>query len=80
MSVHDTVVTVFTDVAKEHNRRLGALEDDAPLLGLGLDSLCMAVIVVRLESATGTDPFSSDDEISIPTTFGEFVALYDHAG
>ncbi len=40
----------------------------------------MAVIVVRLESATGTDPFSSDDEITIPTTFGEFVELYEHAG
>lgn len=80
MSVRDTVAAVFAEVAEERHLRLSALIDDAPLLGLGLDSLCMAVIVVRLESATGTDPFSADDEITIPTTFGEFVALYAPAG
>jgi acyl carrier protein len=50
-----------------------------PLLDLGLDSLSMAVIVTRLEGSLGVDPFSASDEVEIPETFGDFVALYEHA-
>ena len=79
MSVRETIVGVFTDVAQMQNRRLVPLTDDAALLELGLDSLSMAVIVARLEGSLGTDPFSGGDEVDIPTTFGEFVALYENA-
>jgi aryl carrier-like protein len=79
MSIRDTVAAVFTAVAKEQNRRMGPLHDDAALMDLGIDSLCLAIIVARLEASLGTDPFSAGDEVEIPATYGEFVALYDHA-
>ena len=46
------------------------------LLDLGLDSLCLAVIVVRLEIRLGKDPFSEGADVALPATFGEFVGLY----
>jgi hypothetical protein len=79
MTIHDTVAAVFTDVATAQNRRLAPLADNATLLDLGLDSLCLAIIVARLEGDLGIDPFSADDEVGIPATFGEFVALYENA-
>jgi acyl carrier protein len=78
MSVRDTVVTVFTDVAKQQDKPIVLLTDQVSLLDLGLDSLCMAIIVARLEGVLGIDPFSAADEVPIPTTFGDFVALYEH--
>jgi hypothetical protein len=80
MSVRETIVTVFNDVAKDQSKRLPALNDDTPLLDLDLDSLCLAIIVARLEGSLGTDPFSAADEVGLPATFGEFVAMYEKVG
>lgn len=77
MSVRETVANVFDSVAREQNRRIVPLRDDVPLIDIGLDSLCMAVIVARLESVLGRDPFGDSDEMQVPTTFGEFVAMYE---
>jgi hypothetical protein len=79
MTVRDTIVHVFTEVAQEQDQSLAALDDRVPLLDLGLDSLSIAIIVARLESSLGTDPFSAADEVDIPATFGEFVAVYETA-
>ena len=79
MSVRETIITVFTDVAKMQNRPLAPLTDSASLLDLGLDSLSMAVIVARLEGSLGIDPFSAGEDVEIPDTFGAFVAMYEHA-
>jgi hypothetical protein len=49
------------------------------LTNSGLDSLCFALLVARLEDETGRDPFSESDEVSFPVTLGEFIALYEHA-
>jgi len=48
------------------------------LLESGLDSLCFAILVARLEDSLGTDPFTSDDAV-FPVTFGEFVKSYENA-
>ena len=56
MLVRDEVFTQFKQVAEEQNRRLAPLVDDLPLLESGLDSLCFAVIVARLEDVYGVDP------------------------
>ena len=77
MSVRETVLTVFSDVAREQNRQLAPLADDLPLLDSGIDSLCLAIIVANLEAKLGTDPFSTAEDIDVPATFGEFVALYE---
>lgn len=79
MAIRDTIVTVFTDVAREQNRRLVPLADDLQLLNSGLDSLCLAIIVANLEEKLGTDPFSTSEDLDVPSTFGEFVALYENS-
>ncbi len=79
MSVRDTVLTVFSEVAREQHRTLAPLADDLPLLESGIDSLCLAIIVANLEAKLGTDPFSASDAIDVPATVGEFVALYENA-
>ncbi len=78
MSVKSTITSVFEDVAREQKRTLAPLSDDLKLLQSGLDSLSFALIVARLEDALNVDPFESLD--SFPTTFGEFVKLYDSNG
>lgn len=77
MSRRATIVATFKKVAAEQSKTLAALTDDLPLLESGLDSLCFAIIVVRLEDALGIDPFSAAEEIEFPVTFGDFVRFYD---
>jgi acyl carrier protein len=79
MSVRSEIVAQFTQVAEEHEKRLAPLTDDLELLESGLDSLCFAVIVVRLDATLGIDPFSSSDEAGFPSTFGEFIHTYENA-
>jgi acyl carrier protein len=79
MSIRLEIASLFADVAKEHNKKLTPLSDDLGLLETGLDSLCFAIIVARLEDETGVDPFSTDDEIAFPVTVGDFIRLYENA-
>lgn len=79
MSVKSEVLTQFEQVAEEQNRRLKPLADDLPLLESGLDSLCFAVIVARLEDVYGVDPFSAADDTPFPVTLGDFVKAYENA-
>lgn len=79
MSVHETIQSVFVEVAREQDRVMAPPNDATRLLDMALDSLAMAVIIARLEDRLGIDPFSASDEIASPDTFGEFVALYAHA-
>jgi acyl carrier protein len=78
MSTRSAVVDQFTKVAGEFDKKLPPLTDDMPLLESGLDSLCFAVIVTRLEDSLGVDPFSAENTL-FPVTFGEFVQLYETA-
>jgi hypothetical protein len=77
MSVRSEVMAQFIQVAEEQNKRLPPLTDDLPLLESGLDSLCFAVIVARLEDVLGIDPFSAADDAPFPVTLGEFVKSYE---
>jgi acyl carrier protein len=79
MPVRDTVETTILAVAAENKVGLTALSPDMPLLETGLDSLCLAVIVARLEDALGVDPFNAEGEMAYPVTIGDFIALYEHA-
>ncbi len=76
-SIRQTVLHEITQVAAEQNRTLAPLDDALPLLESGLDSLCLAVIVARLEESLGTDPFSASDDVAYPVTIGDFVQLYE---
>jgi acyl carrier protein len=80
MDIRTEVLAVCTQVAREQGRRLATLTDRLHLLDSGLDSLCLAVIVARLEQSLGVDPFTTDENLLPPETFGEFVELYERAG
>jgi len=72
-----TIIAQFEEVAREQGKKLAPLSDDLVLLESGLDSLCMAIIVARLEDSSGLDPFSAE-ELDLPVTLGDFVRLYNH--
>ena len=79
MDVRSDVIAQFRQVAKEQDLELAPLTDDLALYRSGLDSLCFAIIVVRLEALLGVDPFSADQAVPFPATVGEFVAFYENA-
>jgi hypothetical protein len=79
MTVRSEITAQFKQVAQEQDRRLAPLTDDMELLNSGLDSLCFAIIVTRLESLIGVDPFSTSEDARFPVTFGEFVTFYENA-
>ncbi len=77
MSTRALIEREMRAIASEQRKTLRPLADETLLLDCGLDSLCFAILVARLEDAVGEDPFATSDEIDFPTTFGAFVALYD---
>ena len=79
MSVKGSVIAQFEQVAMEQKRKLAPLSDDLVLLDSGLDSLCLAIIVARLEDSLGVDPFDSDEDAEFPVTVGDFIRLYEDA-
>lgn len=79
MSIKSAIISEFEAVAKEQHRELAALSDDMVLLDSGLDSLCFAIIVARLEDRLGLDPFAAADDVQFPVTLSEFVRFYEDA-
>jgi acyl carrier protein len=79
MSIELEITALFAEVAQEQNKTLAPLSNDLGLLETGLDSLCFAIIVARLEDQLDVDPFSADDEIDFPVTVGDFIRLYENA-
>ena len=79
VNIKSTVLAICQDVAKEQKKILSPLADDLPLADSGLDSLCMAVIVARLEDVLGFDPFDTDDDVAFPVTVADFIKFYENA-
>jgi acyl carrier protein len=78
MSVRSEVLSAFKEVAAEQQRPLAPLSDELELHETGLDSLCFAIIVARLEDRLGRDPFSAEGT-GFPVTVGDLIKLYDDA-
>jgi acyl carrier protein len=78
MDVKAEVIAQFKQVAAEQGMQLAPLTDELALFDSGLDSLCFAIIVVRLEQSFGMDPFSAND-LSFPVTFEDFIGCYQNA-
>lgn len=53
------------------------LEEGTVLLEIGIDSLGFAILIARLETELGYDPFTLDSEAYYPSTYGEFVRYYE---
>jgi hypothetical protein len=79
MTTRAIIVSEIQQVAAEQKKTLAPLEDDLLLLGSGLDSLCFAILVSRLEDVIGVDPFTAATGDKFPRTIGELIALYEHA-
>ena len=79
MTTKLTIASEIKRVADEQNITLAPLQDDLILLDSGLDSLCFAILVARLEDTLGVDPFSASDNVSFPVTLGDFVKAYENA-
>ena len=79
MTVATIVRTEFEQVAREQEKTLMGLSDETVLLDSGLDSLCFAIIVARLEDELGVDPFTAAEDVFFPVTLGEFVKFYEDA-
>ena len=79
MSLKVTILDEIRTVAASQKKTLAPLTDDLSLHDSGLDSLCFAILVARLEDITGRDPFGSAEQARFPRTIGEFIALYEEA-
>jgi len=77
MSVRPVIIAEFERVAREQERTLAPLSDDLALLASGLDSLCLAIIIARLENTLGFDPFVTPDGVNLPVTVGSFIKSYE---
>jgi acyl carrier protein len=78
-SVRSTILSQFEQVAREQNRKLAPLTNDLVLMDSGLDSLCFAIVVARLEDALSVDPFSASEDARFPVTLGDFIKFYEDA-
>ena len=80
MNVRTEILDQFKQVAHEQDMPLRQLvSDESPLLDTGLDSLCFAIIVSRLETVLGVDPFSNNEDTPFPVNVGDFIRFYENA-
>ena len=79
MSARLTIVSEIERIAVEQNKALKPLDDDLVLLDSGLDSLCFAILVTRLEDELGFDPFTASEDVYFPVTLGDFIRFYEDA-
>lgn len=77
MSIRLTITSQIENIAAEQHKKIAALDDKLLLSESGLDSLCFAILVARLEDELGVDPFTASEEVYFPTTLGEFIELYE---
>ena len=79
MSIKLAITSQMQKIADEQSKKLAPLTDDLNLLESGLDSLCFAILVARLEDELGCDPFSTSDDFYYPVTLRDFISFYENA-
>ncbi len=79
MTTKLTIMAEMRKIADEQAKTLAPLSDDLVLLDSGLDSLCFAVLVARLEDKLGLDPVTASDDVAFPVTLSDFVQVYERA-
>ena len=77
--IRSTIISQIEKVASEQRKKLSPLADELALANSGLDSLCFAILVARLEDVFGFEPFTASEHVYYPVTFGDFVRCYEDA-
>ena len=79
MTIRETIKETYIDVLQQIGSELQVpeLKDEVVLLESGLDSLGFAILVASLDEELEFDPFTMMDEPFYPSTFGEFVEIYE---
>ncbi len=79
MTIIEVIKEKYLEVLEQTGNELlvPELTDEVVLLESGLDSLGFAILVATLDEALEFDPFTMMDEPVYPTTFGEFVEIYE---
>jgi acyl carrier protein len=79
MSYRKIILESFDEALENTGNTLtvSELTDDVVLLESGLDSLGFAILVATLDEKLDFDPFVEMTEPVYPTTFGEFIDIYD---
>jgi acyl carrier protein len=71
------IILEIEAIAREQKKLLPPLTDDLSLFDCGLDSLCLAILAMRLEDRTGANLFY-DVETALPITIGDLIAFYEN--
>jgi Phosphopantetheine attachment site len=79
VSIRLTIFSQIEQIAAEQKIKIQPLRDDLLLSESGLDSLCFAILVARLEDKFGYDPFATSSDAGFPVTLGDFVRFYENA-
>ena len=79
MDLQAMIFEQFEQVARDQDKKLAKLAPGLRLQESGLDSLCFAIIMARLEDNLGLDPFTASDDVLLPATLGEFVKFFEDA-
>lgn len=77
--IKETINSVFIATLAEIGKELQvpSLEENTILLESGLDSLGFAIVVAKLEDELGYDPFQILENPVYPTSYGEFIKIYE---
>tara|TARA_B100000902_G_C26558866_1_gene550871 strand:+ start:56 stop:301 length:246 start_codon:yes stop_codon:yes gene_type:complete len=77
--MRELILEKFNEVLEQSDEgvTLSSISDDQVLLESGLDSLGFAILVALLDEELDLDPFQLMDEPVYPSTFGEFVKIYE---
>lgn len=77
--IRGTIIKAYMETLEHTGSTLSSpkLTDDVKLLESGLDSLGFAILVASLEEKLDFNPFSMMNEPFYPSTFGEFVSIYE---
>lgn len=77
--LENIIKETYLEVLEQMGSELSVLEltNEVILLESGLDSLGFAILVATLEEKLEFDPFTMMDEPLYPTTFGDFIAIYE---
>ena len=79
MSIREKIISAMHEAAETRELTLDKnLTDETKLLENGLDSLGYAIVVIALEEELGFDPFVEMEDPIYPTTFGEFLKIYQN--